>query len=216
MRKYKGVIFDLDGTLLDTLEDLTDSINHTFRAFQIEERSSSDVRRFLGNGIRQLVRLCVPIEIKGDVFESIFTAFKAYYEENCNHKTGPYSGIETVLKRLQAEGIQLAIVSNKIDVAVKSLNQQYFKDWIDLAVGETEMVKRKPAPDMVYTCLEQMKLNPEEVVYVGDSEVDLETAMNAGIDCISVSWGFRDVDWLMNHGALVILNSPEELLEKLL
>ncbi|GAU80028.1 HAD family hydrolase [Fusibacter sp. 3D3] len=211
MKAYKGVIFDLDGTLLNTLEDLADAVNHTMKAHHLEEKTNEEVREFVGNGVKRLLELCVPMGVDHPKFESILETFVTYYEANSNHKTKPYAHITDLLEALTHKNFQLAIVSNKIDNAVKGLNALYFSNWINIAIGETKEIKRKPAPDMVHACLEKMKLAPSDVVYIGDSEVDILTAGNAGIDCISVNWGFRDSKWLMDHGAKCIVSDVKAL-----
>ena len=211
MKNIKGVIFDLDGTLLDTLEDLTDAVNHVMSAFSLETKSIDQVRSFVGNGVVRLIELCVPGGDEHEQFSEVLTAFIAYYEAHCNHKTRPYDGVLALIDKLHREGVKLGIVSNKFDLAVKALNRQYFHDWIDFALGVTDALHRKPAPDMVYACIEQMQLKPEEVVYIGDSEVDLMTAQNAGVDCISVLWGFRSLEMLLEYGATQLVSTVDEL-----
>lgn len=211
MKNIKGVIFDLDGTLLDTLEDLTDAVNHVMSAFSLETKSIDQVRSFVGNGVVRLIELCVPGGDEHEQFSEVLTAFMAYYEAHCNHKTRPYDGVLALIDKLHREGVKLGIVSNKFDLAVKALNRQYFHDWIDFALGVTDALHRKPAPDMVYACIEQMQLKPEEVVYIGDSEVDLMTAQNAGVDCISVLWGFRSLEMLLEYGATQLVSTVDEL-----
>ncbi len=211
LKNIKGIIFDLDGTLLDTLEDLTDAVNHVMRQFSLETKTIDQVRSYVGNGVVNLMEQCVPGADTHAQFSEILYAFMDYYEKNCDHKTKPYDGILALIEKLHSEGRQLGIVSNKFDRAVKELNRQYFHSWIDFAVGVTDAHHRKPAPDMVYACIEQMHLKPEEVVFIGDSEVDLKTAQNAGIKCISVLWGFRSLDVLQEYGATQIVSSVEEL-----
>lgn len=211
MKGYKGIIFDLDGTLLNTLEDLTDAVNVTMVKFGIEEKTISQVRSYVGNGVAQLIALCLEDGVAHPDYQAVHDAFVSYYDANCNHKTGLYDGVDSLLASLHQEGRKLAIVSNKIDSAVKILNKLYFSQWIDFALGVTDHIKRKPAPDMVLHCIEDMKLAPHEVVYVGDSEVDLQTARNAGIDCISVDWGFRDRDCLNSNGASIIVSDAVAL-----
>lgn len=215
MKNIKGIIFDLDGTLLDTLEDLTDAVNHVMLQFSLETKSLDQVRSYVGNGVVKLIEQCVPGGETHEQFTEILSAFMNYYEANCDHKTKPYEGILALIETLHSEGRQLGIVSNKFDRAVKELNRQYFHSWIDFALGVSDALHRKPAPDMVYACIEQMHLKPEEVVYVGDSEVDLMTAQNAGIKCISVLWGFRTREVLMENGATQMVSSVKEL-ERLL
>lgn len=216
MKNIKGIIFDLDGTLLDTLEDLTDAVNHVMQAFSLETKSLDQVRSYVGNGVVKLIEQCVPGGDTHVQFSEILNAFMDYYEKNCDHKTKPYDGILSLIEKLHGEKRQLGIVSNKFDSAVKELNRQYFHSWIDFALGVSDALHRKPAPDMVYACIEQMHLKPEEVVYIGDSEVDLMTAQNAGIKCISVLWGFRSLDVLLEYGATEVVSTVKELEDILL
>ncbi len=211
LKNIKGIIFDLDGTLLDTLEDLTDAVNHVMKMFSLETKSIDQVRSYVGNGVVNLMEQCVPGGETHAKFTEILYAFMHYYEMNCDHKTKPYDGVLALIEKLHREGRQLGIVSNKFDSAVKELNRQYFHSWIDFALGVSDALHRKPAPDMVYACIEQMHLKPEEVVYIGDSEVDLMTAQNAGIKCISVLWGFRSLEVLLEHGATHIVSTVDEL-----
>lgn len=215
MKHIKGIIFDLDGTLLDTLEDLTDAVNHVMQVFSLETKTLEQVRSYVGNGVANLVGKCIPEGLSHPQYPEILDAFIQYYEANCDHKTKPYEGILELIDKLHRDGRRLGIVSNKFDDAVKALNQQYFHSWIDFALGVTDGLHRKPAPDMVYACLEQMQLNLDEVVYIGDSEVDLLTAQNAGIPCISVLWGFRSREELLEHGATQLVSTVKEL-EKIL
>ena len=216
MKNIKGIIFDLDGTLLDTLEDLTDAVNHVMRMFSLETKPLDQVRSYVGNGVVNLIEQCVPGAKTHEQFSEILHAFMHYYEMNCDHKTKPYDGILALIEKLHGEKRQLGIVSNKFDSAVKELNRQYFHNWIDFALGVSDALDRKPAPDMVYACIEQMHLKPEEVVFIGDSEVDLMTAQNAGIKCISVLWGFRSHEVLIEYGATQIVSTVDELEEVLM
>lgn len=215
MYRYQAVIFDLDGTLLDTLEDLKDSVNAALSAYGCRERSLEEVRNFVGNGIRNLMIRAVEGGSGHPEFENIFQYFKDDYKKNCKNKTKPYSGILKVLKELKDEGIKLAMVSNKADFAVKELNLYYFKDLDMLAAGEKEGVRRKPAPDGVFQILKELQVEKDQVVYVGDSDVDIQTAKNADIPCISVLWGFREKQFLINQGGTVFAETPEELLNLL-
>lgn len=215
MGQLNTVIFDLDGTLLDTLEDLMDAVNYALRLYGMPERTLDEVRRFVGNGVRLLVERSVPDGAKNPKFEQVFDAFRGYYSVHCNDKTAPYTGILDLLRRLKERGYALAIVSNKLDSAVKELNEIYFNGIVDVAVGEREGVARKPAPDMVETALKELGRKKETAVYVGDSEVDVLTAENAGLSCISVLWGFRDRKFLEERGAAVFADEPADV-EKLI
>ncbi len=215
MNKYKAVVFDLDGTLLNTLEDLRDSVNYALKKYSYPSHTLSEIRSFVGNGIGTLIHRALPFDVSEDVFQKVFDAFKAYYAEHCNVKTCPYDGIISLLERLKKENYRLAIVSNKADFAVKSLNRDYFNSLIDVAMGEHEGVRRKPEPDMVLNVLEMMNVPKNETIYIGDSDVDIKTAYNAGLDCIVVDWGFRDRDFLIKNGAKIIVSTPEELIDLL-
>ena len=210
-KNIKGVIFDLDGTLLDTLEDLTDAVNHVMNQFSLETKTLDQVRSYVGNGVINLIEQCVPGGQSYDQFQEVLSTFITYYDANCDHKTRPYEGVLALIEKLHSDGRQLGIVSNKFDSAVKELNRQYFHSWIDFALGVSDALQRKPAPDMVYACIEQMHLKPEEVVFIGDSEVDLKTAQNAGINCISVLWGFRSQEILLENGATQLVSTVKEL-----
>lgn len=215
MYQYKTVIFDLDGTLLDTLEDLRDSVNTALSAYQCRERSLDEIRTFVGNGIRNLLLQAVEGGDSHPDFERIFRLFREDYKKNCRNKTKPYDGIMDVLKKLKEDGIKLAVVSNKADFAVKELNEFYFKGLDMIAVGEKEGIRRKPAPDVIYQIIKELHAEKESVVYVGDSEVDIKTAKNAGIPCISVLWGFREKKFLKEQGGSIFAETPLELLDLL-
>lgn len=215
MYRYQAVIFDLDGTLLDTLEDLKDSVNAALRAYGCRERSLDDIRCFLGNGIRNLMLRAVEGGDSHPEFEHIFQYFKEDYKKNCKNKTKPYDGIMEILRQLKEDGIRLAVVSNKADFAVKDLNLYYFQGLDMIAVGEREGVQRKPAPDVVFQTLKELQIEKDQAVYIGDSEVDILTAKNAGLPCISVLWGFRKKEFLEEQGGTLFAQNPEELLNLL-
>ena len=180
------VVFDLDGTLLDTLEDLTDSVNYAIGKFGMPERTIDEIRSFVGNGIAKLIERVIPEGAENPHYEEILKTFRAYYALHCKDKTKPYDGILKMLDQLEEEGYQMAVVSNKFDAAVKELCGLYFGKRIKTAVGESGKVRKKPAPD---------------AVYVGDSDVDLATARNVPMTCISVTWGFRSREQLLAAGA---------------
>ncbi len=211
MKKYDAVIFDLDGTLLNTLEDLTDATNVALAAFGMPMRTMDEVRRFVGNGARRLFELAVPGGSDNPQFEEVFAAFKEHYALHCNDKTKAYDGVMELLLELRQEGYALAIVSNKPDFAVKELAEIYFNGLAGTAIGEKEGVARKPAPDTVWAALKELGIPAERAVYVGDSDVDIMTAENAGLPCISVLWGFRDEAFLREHGAKELVHTPEEI-----
>ncbi len=206
----KSVIFDLDGTLLDTLEDLADSVNFALNKYGCKERTLKEIRAFVGNGVVRLMELALPNGKNNPQFEAALSDFKAHYAENCKNKTKPYNGIEELLKALKEKNIKMAVVSNKFDAAVKELCKEYFGEYISVAMGETAQVKKKPAPDTVFKAMEA--LYDTDCVYVGDSEVDIETAKNASLPCISVTWGFRDKDYLKEVGGVLFADTPMEIL----
>ena len=209
----EAVIFDLDGTLLDTLEDLKDSVNAALTEYGLPERSLEEVRFFVGNGIRRLIARSVPEGEEHPEFEKIFAFFKEHYRQNCVNKTVPYEGIMELIGELSGRGVKMAIVSNKFDVGVKALNEKFFKEYIEVAIGEIPGGKRKPDPESVNMALQLLGVDKEHALYVGDSDVDIATAKNAEMRCVSVSWGFRDETFLLNHGAGVVIGRPLELLE---
>lgn len=213
MAKYDTVIFDLDGTTLDTLEDLADSVNFALNLYGYEQRPLAHVRKSVGNGVANLVSLCIPQGHQNPQFNDCLGDFRAHYEKNLQNKTAPYAGIPELIAELHKKNYKLAIVSNKLDGAVKELNKQYFGDVIAVAIGETEHLQRKPAPDSVFAALKELGADVSKAVYVGDSEVDVKTAKNAGLPCIAVTWGFRDRELLESEGADYIIDRPEELLE---
>lgn len=219
------IIFDLDGTLMNTLDDLHDSVSYALRQAGLAPNPKQDTRRYLGNGVRNLVNRSVeqacPMADEA-LKERVFETFRAYYVAHSMDKTAPYEGIPEMLKECKKRGFFTAIVSNKLDPAVKDLHKAFFADSIDVAIGETPTVKRKPAPDMVDEAIRQLSLlhgrsiEKSECVYVGDSEVDLQTAKNSDLPCIAVSWGFRDRDYLVEQGAKTIIDCPDELFEHIL
>ena len=214
--QYQAVLFDMDGTVLDTLEDLYDSLNYTFTRFSLPPVSRKQVRAMLGNGAAFLVGHCVPPDCSAALKAQVLDFYKPWYADHCRIKTAPYAGILPLMQALKDAGILLAIVSNKPDPAVQELAEAFFPNLLQLAVGESAEVRRKPAPDTVLTAAARMGLPVEKCVYVGDSEVDIATARNAGMDCISVTWGFRDEPDLLASGAGVLVRTPEELLKLLL
>lgn len=215
MKKYDTVIFDLDGTLMDTLEDLADAVNEILSRNGYPVRTIREVRRIVGNGLRQTLTLCLPEGTKQEVVDRLLPEFASYYQEHCQIKTKPYDGIEDTLRELSARGFKLAIVSNKRDEAVKKLNREYFAEYVRVAIGENESagIRKKPAPDTVYQALRELGSSREQAVYVGDSEVDRMTAENAGLPCVSVDWGFRDREELEKLKPAWLISRPEELLK---
>lgn len=212
---YDTVIFDLDGTLLDTLEDLTDAVNFCLNKYGYNVRSKKEIRSFVGNGIYVLMKRALPGDIDEESFEKVFLEFREYYTSHCRIKTKPYEGIEELLTSLDLYGYKMAVVSNKNDAAVKELCKYYFEDVINLSIGEKEGIRKKPAPDTVNEAMKIIGSVREKTLYVGDSEVDKETADNAKVDCMLVDWGFRDRDKLLKLNPKYIINRPEDLLTKL-
>ncbi len=209
---YQTIIFDLDGTLLNTLEDLKDSTNYALSSCELPERTLEEVRTFVGNGVHRLIERAVPEGTKATQIQKVFDVFRAHYLAHCQDKTRPYDGIEEILQYLKEHGFRVAIVSNKSDIAVKELAAHYFNGYIDIAVGEKEGVRRKPAPDTVLEVLRLLETDASEALYVGDSEVDWETAKNAEIDCVAVTWGFRSAEELEKLHPKYLITNPEELI----
>lgn len=214
MNSFDTYIFDLDGTLLDTLGDLAASVNHALRTHGLPEHSIDDVRRFVGNGVRKLMERAVPDGAANPLFDETFATFRQYYMAHSLDTTRPYEGIPETLEALKARGCHLAVVSNKMMAATQELCYHFFPSTIEVAIGEDEAagIRRKPAPDTVFAALKALGVGKEDAVYVGDSDVDIQTARNAGIPCISVLWGFRDRDFLLQNGAETFISTPSELL----
>lgn len=217
MNKKDTVVFDLDGTLLDTLEDLKNSVNYAMKHFGYPEHTLDEVRRYVGNGILLLMQRAIPGGADDPNFEEAFRLFKEHYGKHCNDTTKPYDGIMELIHTLKNHNIKIAIVSNKADFAVKELNEIYFKDLISVAIGEKESegIRKKPAPDTVNEALKQLGSTAENAVYVGDSEVDIQTARNSGMDEILCAWGFRGEEFLKQHGAKIIIKEPQEIVSLL-
>ena len=211
--RYQLAIFDLDGTILNTLEDLADSINYALKKNGYAERTIDEVRRFVGNGIRKLVERATPAGTSEKEMDRVQEAFNEYYKVHCADKTGPYEGIMELLHELKAAGCRTAVVSNKPDYGVQELCQQYFDGVFDFAVGERTGILRKPAPDSVNEVLRTLQVERWDAVYIGDSEVDVETAYNAQMDHIIVDWGFRETEFLKERGAKVLVSEPREIAE---
>lgn len=214
-KEWDTVIFDLDGTLLNTLEDLKDSVNFALGEAGMPLRSMEEIRRFVGNGVMRLMELSVPEGKENPEFEKVFEAFKEYYSLHCNDKTGLYDHVKELLRELKSRGYKMAIVSNKYYDAVQELKEQYFAEYIQVAIGEKAGINRKPAPDTVIEALKMLESTRETAVYVGDSEVDIATAKNALMDCISVTWGFRTKEEQQRAGGKVFVDDPLEILDLL-
>ncbi|MBR1661531.1 MAG: HAD-IIIA family hydrolase [Acidaminococcaceae bacterium] len=213
MKKYKAIIFDLDGTLLDTLKDLQEGTNYALRVNGMPERTLDEIRRFVGSGARKLIERVIPGCEKEGVYEKVMGDFAFYYKEHCKDNTAPYPGIMELLKELKRRGYALGVVSNKPDFAVQELIPEYFPDIFSSVTGERQGVAKKPAPDLIWEAMKKLNASKEESVYIGDSEVDIEAAKNAGLPCISVAWGFKGRDFLEEHDAEMIVDAPEEILE---
>lgn len=206
------IIFDLDGTLLDTLDDLMDSVNFGLRSFSLKERSRDEIRRFLGNGVTMLIKRSVPEGTSDELREKVFSAFRRHYLKNMENKTAPYEGIMPLLEEAKKQGYKTGVVSNKLDEAVKGLCEKTFGSYISFAQGAVGEDDRKPNPVNVFRCVEALGSDTGNCVYVGDSEVDFQTAQNAKMKCISVLWGFRTKEELKHFGADTFIEEPSELL----
>ena len=213
---YETIIFDLDGTLLDTLDDLWAAVNAALKKYSLPLRTKEEVRSFVGNGIVKLMERSAG-KVEKEVFDGVLAEFKRYYGEHCEDNTKPYEGIMPLLEELKKRGIKTAVVSNKADFAVKKLAEGYFQGLLQEAVGENEEggIRKKPAPDSLLAVMQRLGAGTRSTVYVGDSEVDIQTAQNAGVECISVTWGFKDREFLVENGATVLIDEPKELLEVL-
>ena len=214
--KYKAVLFDMDGTVLDTLGDLAAAVNHTLREFSMPERSVAEVAAALSNGAAYLIAHTVPDGTPKELTDKVLAAYAPYYDAHCDILTGPYDGIVPLMEKLRDKGVKLAVISNKQDTAVKPLAEKYFPGLLEIAVGESAEVRRKPNPDAVLAALRHIGVEREDAIYVGDTEVDLQTARNAGMECASVDWGFRTREQLVEIGAEHIFDTVQELEEYLL
>lgn len=209
----KAVIFDLDGTLLDTIEDLRESTNYALAKCGYPIRSIEDIRNFVGNGVEKLIERAIPNGKNNNDFEDCLSLMKKYYSINNTKYTSPYEGVISLLQELKSKGIKVAIVSNKFDSAVKVLCNKYFEGLFDIAFGENESCRKKPYSDMIIKVLTQFKIAKNEAILVGDSEVDIQTAKNSGLECISVLWGYKNKQFLLENGAKNLISTPIELLK---
>ena len=211
--KYTTLLFDLDGTLLDTLTDLHLAVFHALDAYNMPQRSLDEVRMMVGNGIKNLIDRAVPDGTPPEKTAQVLDVFRDYYSKNSRIKTAPYDGILVTLKLLSQKGYKMAVISNKIDSAVKELNRDFFAEYIPVAIGDREGMRKKPAPDSLFEAMTLLGVQKEECLYIGDSDVDIETAKNAEIPCIGCAWGFRGRDFLREHGLddAFILETPTEL-----
>lgn len=206
-------IFDLDGTLLNTINDLADSTNFALEKNGYKKRTVEEVRSFVGEGVRKLMVRALPNDVDDSVIDQCIKDFKEHYSKNMRNKTAPYEGIMELLKTLKDNNMKVGVVSNKFDRAVKELCKDYFGDLVDIAVGEREGIAKKPAPDSVFEALRILDAKKEYVLYIGDSDTDMETAKNAGVDSVGVTWGFRDKELLIETGAKYIAEKPLDILE---
>ena len=213
--KYDAILYDMDGTVLDTLGDLTDSVNYALAHFSFPPVDSREVAGFLGNGAKRLLTLSCPEGTDEAVIEKILAFYLPWYNAHCRIKTAPYEGIIEMMQRFKEMGVKQAVISNKPDSAVKPLAEEFFPGLLELAVGESKEIRRKPAPDSVLAAAKQMNIPIGKCVYIGDSEVDIETARNAGMDCVAVTWGFRSKEQLTASGAEIMADSADELFEVL-
>ena len=215
MRDFKTYIFDLDGTLLSTLNDLASSTNYALRWAGMPERTIEEVRMFVGNGVKLLMERAIPEGVNNPKFEETYAKFREHYMEHNLDTTRPYNSVPELLHELKRRGKHLAIVSNKFYAATQDLAKHFFPDTIEVAIGERENIRKKPAPDTVLEALRQLNVSKEDAVYIGDSDVDIMTAKNCGLPCISVLWGFRDKDFLIEHGGSLFVDKPIEILSSL-
>ncbi len=211
--KYKAVIFDMDGTILNTLEDLKNATNYSLRQFGMPERSLEEVRMFVGNGIRKLVERAVPSGTSEEKIAQVFDVFLKYYEIHSADNTSPYPGILELVEKLKKSGIKTAVSTNKADVPAQELGREYFNGIFDLIVGQQDGLKVKPAPDSVNKILSILDIQKKDAIYIGDSDVDVQTAKNSGLDFIGVSWGFRGREFLEKNGAKNIVDNANEILD---
>ena len=213
--RYQTAIFDMDGTILETLEDMCASVNVTMNHVGYPRRTMDEVRRFVGNGAAKLIERCMPAGAEDPRYPAALEFYRAYYDAHAQIKTGPYPGIPELLNQLSREGVRLAVVSNKPDEAVRALTERYFPGVFPVAIGNRDGWATKPAPDSVYEAMRLLGARRESTVYVGDSDVDVDTARNAGLDSVIVTWGFRDEDFLRAHGAQHLAHNTDELYEML-
>ena len=209
--KYTTIIFDLDGTLLNTLADLAAATNHALAEHKLPQRTTDEVRLFVGNGIRKLIERAVPTDTPAELQEEVFASFHKYYKKHCADSTRPYDGVPQLLLQLRAAGCRTAIVSNKADYGVQALAKQYFDGQLDAACGERAGIAKKPAPDMLLAIMQQLKAEPASTIYIGDSDTDIATASNAGVACIGACWGFRGRAFLEAHGAKLLAENVDDI-----
>ena len=209
--RYKAVLFDMDGTVLDTLTDLTNAVNHILELYKMPRRSPQEVASFLGNGAAALLRMSAAPNTPEEQLTEMLRVYQPWYDSHCAILTAPYPGILPLMRALREAGVKQAVISNKQDSAVKQLAEQHFPGLLEIAVGESTTVRRKPNPDAVLAALREMDVDKADAIYVGDTEVDLRTAENAGLACAAVGWGFRTKDQLVDAGAGHVFQNAEEL-----
>ena len=211
--KYTTIIFDLDGTLLNTLADLAAATNYALAEHKLPQRTTDEVRLFVGNGIHKLIERAVPADTPAKLQEEVFASFNKYYKQHCADSTSPYEGVPQLLQQLRAAGCRTAIVSNKADYGVQALAKQYFDGQLDAACGERAGIAKKPAPDMLLAIMQQLNAEPASTIYIGDSDTDIATASNAGVPCIGACWGFRGRAFLEAHGAKLLAENVGDIWE---
>lgn len=209
----KALVWDLDGTLLNTIDDLADSVNFALSKYNLPNKTVAEVKNAVGNGVALLIERCINKGSENPKFTEILQAFKEHYSKNSAVKTAPYPEISETLKTLKTRCYKLAVVSNKFENAVAELCRKYFPNTFDVVIGESTQIKRKPAPDMLYKALELLKVGKNEIYFIGDSEVDIQTAANAEIKCLSALWGFRSKEVLLASGAKNFLNTPQDIFD---
>lgn len=212
MSKYKLAIFDMDGTILNTLDDINNTVNVTLNAFDLPAVTIDETRQNVGNGLKKTLERSIKVELSEEKFNEMFAYMLKYYEVHSGDTTRPYEGVREQIARVREAGIRTAVLSNKKDAAVKQLCRVFFEGLFDYELGERDGVRMKPAPDSIFE-LSKLEAPLEEIVYIGDSNVDVETARNAGVGCVAVTWGFRDEDFLKAQGAKIIAHTPEEMYE---
>ncbi len=212
MKQYSTYIFDLDGTLLNTLGDLCASCNYALKTMGFPTRTLDEVRRFVGNGVTKLIERAVPEGTSVELTAETLDVFRRHYLDHGLDTTCPYDGIPEMLAELKRKGKRIAVVSNKFNDATRQLCAHFFPDTVEVAIGETSTIRKKPAPDTVIEAMSQLGVTAEDAVYIGDSDVDVMTARNSGMPCISVLWGFRDKNFLIESGATTFAEVPADIL----
>ena len=212
----RAAVFDMDGTLLDTLGDITDAVNAAMRFARVPERTRDEVRAFIGNGARRLIERSLPPDASRETQEATLRFYRAFYDAHAQIKTAPFPGVPEALLALRDAGVRLAVASNKPDAGVKRLAEHYFPGLFDAALGDRPGLRAKPCPDLLETAMGLLKTGPENTVYIGDSDVDILTARACGLPCVSVTWGYRGEDFLRASGAAAFAHTPDELVRAIL